>query len=181
MLQGKAIPSAVFLCTIVSALGIALIASQAPAKNGRSERESGGDAVAVEITAISPLGGTVYRIGISLTNRSTEGVYLKHVEKKFFIQTDTGWRPLQSVDTGDATGTAKRYLPAGAGEMFAVLIDIPLHMPDTFRTYEGDISLLFTCRVQSASRPDAEGRRTDFESYYWVTPMTDKWIHREGM
>ncbi|MBZ0155070.1 MAG: hypothetical protein K8I29_02510 [Alphaproteobacteria bacterium] len=181
MVRGKTIQSVVCRCAIVSALGIALVAAEAFAKDGQPVREYGGDAVAVEVTAISPLGGTTYRIEISLTNKSSEGVYLRNFEKKFFLQTDTGWRPLQSADPQGASATAKRYLPAGAGQRIDSLVDIPLHMPDTFRTYEGDISLLFACSVQSAMRPDAEVRRKDCEFYYWVTPMTDKWIHREGM
>lgn len=126
-------------------------------------------------------GGNAYSIVVSAANPTSKNVQVNVIREGFFIQTDRGWAEL-TAQKGTISGSEEFLLfPAGKKERSASII-IPLSVPDLFRTYEGDLSLMyqFTYSVRIEDGTDAVFRISD-EVYCWVKPGTSQWILREGM
>jgi hypothetical protein len=126
-------------------------------------------------------GKNAYSIVISAENPSSRNVLVNIIKEGFFIQTDHGWLELTALK-GTISGSEEfLLLPNGKIERVAS-ISIPLTVPDLFRTYEGDLSLMYryTYSVRTGDGTGAVFRMTD-EVYCWVKPGTSQWILREGM
>lgn len=121
-----------------------------------------------------------YSLVIATSGASSHDILIGIIEEGFFIQTDSGWEQLQVNRFGKTDGDLLLsvdgiYTRTGS-------IRIPLALPNLFRTYEGDLSLMYKY-VYSVRKADGIGatfRKTD-EVYCWVSPGTSQWILREGM
>jgi hypothetical protein len=135
----------------------------------------------VSIKKIQYNGNDTYSLLTMVANVSSREIQIKKMEQHLFIQTDKGWEQLKTENGNIPSHGNGFLLTADATHESTVTIRIPLTMPDIFRTYEGDISLKYTYRVRYVDhRSDKEYLKAD-EDYYWITPRTLKWIHREGM
>ncbi len=135
------------------------------------------DSVTIEIENISYSGKDDYRIEMALLNKSSQAISLKEYDIQFHAQTGSGWTRLNETATDTSRNGNDICLPALGKKRIVAVVRIPLTMPGLFRTYEGDISFQFRYRLKFA---DMVGTKQD-EPLYWITPMTDKWIEREGM
>jgi hypothetical protein len=135
------------------------------------------DSVSGEIENISYSGKDDYRIEIALLNKSPQAISLKEYDIQFHVQTGSGWTRLNETATDTSKNGNDIYLPALGKKRIVTVVSIPLTIPGLFRTYEGDISFQFRYRLTFANMV---GAKQD-EPLYWITPMTDKWIEREGM
>jgi hypothetical protein len=125
-------------------------------------------------------GKDTYNLVVSTSNASSKDVLIRIIEENFFIQTERGWAQLKVLNGISHAG--REFLLPGTGNIDRpALIDIPLTMPDLFRTYEGDLSLMYkyTYSVRTVGGTGAI-QRAD-EIYCWVKPGTSQWILREGM
>lgn len=162
-----------FICILVTGL----VTTSFCIREALSFEQSIIDSTEVEIEKISYLGNDDYRIEITLKNRSLKTVSIKGFERQFYAQTETGWKRLSNTSTGSPFDVRDDSLPAMGKRKFIAILKIPLNIRGLFRTSEGDVSFMFEYRLQLADNPESGYS----ETYYWITPMTDKWIHREGM
>jgi hypothetical protein len=133
--------------------------------------------VGVVIENISHSGKDNYRIQIALTNNHSEVLSLREFDRQFHVQTETGWIRLNEAPTQGSLSEKDLYFPALGKKTIVTAVEIPLNMPGLFRTYEGDISLSFRYRLVLTG----DGETREHESLFWITPMTDTWLEREGM
>ena len=145
-------------------------------------RAQGPDAasIRVQIENIQHKGNDAYRIAVSTSNSSSANILISIIEEGFFIQTDRGWSRLTLKEHVRDSGEF-RLPSAGISDRSATL-SIPLSLPGLFRTYEGDLSLMYkyAYSVREADGAGAAFRKAD-EVYCWVKPGTSQWILREGM
>lgn len=144
-------------------------------------KEPSGIGIRVLIENIQYEGKDAYSLVVSTSNASSRDVLVRIIEEGFFIQTDRGWAQL-NVLNGINREREEFPLPRVGKNVWAASISIPLTRPDLFRTYEGDLSLMYkyTYTVRTADGIGAEFQRAD-EVYCWVKPGTSQWILREGM
>jgi hypothetical protein len=144
-------------------------------------KEPNGIGIRVLIENIRYEGKDAYSLVVSTSNASSRDVLVRIIEEGFFIQTDRGWAQL-NVLNGINREREEFLLPHVGKNVRAASISIPLTMPDLFRTYEGDLSLMYkyTYTVRTADGTGAALQRAD-EVYCWVKPGTSQWILREGM
>lgn len=159
-------------CVLVTCLILPFVFS-GDAASLESSRSSGH--VEAVISDISYEGGESYRIEITIMNRSSKGVIVERLEREISVQTDDGFAALDRTD-GDRA-SAQFALAATEERRINTGVKIPIGTKGLFRTFEGDVSLMFSYRLQLAS----ERETVRGESYYWLTPMTGRWLLREGM
>jgi hypothetical protein len=135
------------------------------------------DSVKMEIENISYSGKDDYTIEMALLNKSPQAISLKGYDIQFHVQTGSGWARLNETATDTSRNGNDICLPALGKKRIVAVVRIPLTIAGLFRTYEGDISFQFRYRLKFA---DMAGTKQD-EPLYWITPMTDKWVEREGM
>jgi hypothetical protein len=125
-------------------------------------------------------GKDAYSLLVATSNASSRDIRVTIVEEGFFIQTDRGWAQLK-VRQQDREG-GEFFVPALKKSKRTALLSIPLTIPQLFRTYEGDLSLMYKYiyTVRTAEGTGAALQRAD-EVYCWVRPGTSDWILREGM
>ncbi len=133
--------------------------------------------VNTEIDSIRYQGDDNYLVTVSLSFAASENAFIKGFGESFFIQTDRGWAPLKVLyrDTVSAAGNMN-----GTLKKESLKLVIPLHTPDLFRTYEGDVSLMQKVELRCGDRRGGESGKEE-ERLYWITPRTSKWVLREGM
>ncbi len=125
-------------------------------------------------------GNDSYSIVVSAMNASPKDIRVSITEEGFFIQTDRGWTRLRVNGTFREGG--ELLLPHDRKNELTVSIIIPQTIPDLFRTYDGNMSLMYKYKY-SVWTMDGTGtpfQRAD-EIYCWVKPKTSQWILREGM
>ncbi len=132
----------------------------------------------VTIDRITYTGDDTYRVTGSVSFPASADSPVKSFEECFFVQTETGWAPLQVLDR-DAAVRPVGNVP-GTPPNIDLMLRIPLNTPGLFRTYEGDISLMEKIRYECLDRGGAKSGMEE-EILYWITPRTSKWILREGM
>ena len=137
--------------------------------------------IKVEIESMKYEGGDTYSLVIATANSSSTSALVSIIEEGFFIQTDRGWTQLTVLNGTDHKEETFHVMPSGKKDRPAKF-NIPLTTPDLFRTYEGDLSLMYkySYSVQSANGSRGASRKAD-EVYCWVKPETSRWILREGM
>jgi hypothetical protein len=125
-------------------------------------------------------GKDAYSLVISTANSSSASIRVKIAEEGFFIQTDRGWKQLTVGQKGH--DSREFLLPARGKNERAAVLSIPLTIPHLFRTYEGDLSLVYRYNytMQTAEGTGAALQRAD-EVYCWIKPGTSDLILREGM
>ena len=173
MLQRPA--CALRVLTLIVLIGNVLLAGVVPAQ------EPGPGPVQVLIENIHYEGKNAYSLVIAAVNPSSKNVLVKIIKEGFFIQTDRGWAQLNVLN--GTNRESKEFLLLSAGKnTWTASVGIPLTVPDLFRTYEGDLSLMYkyTYTVRTAEGTGAVFQRAD-EVYCWVKPGTSQWILREGM
>jgi hypothetical protein len=145
-------------------------------------RESGAGDIRVTIEKIQYAGGDRYTLVVSLENVSSRDVLVRPLEEGFFIQLEHDWAPVNITDVGKTRDSPDILLPSGVNKERPASIVISLALPDLFRTYEGDLSLMYkyAYSVREADGAGAAFRKAD-EVYCWVKPGTSQWILREGM
>lgn len=136
--------------------------------------------VRVEVEEIRYIGEDDYRIEMSLTNNSEARIILEAADRAFSVQTETGWLPLREKDI-EGSFTGKGPIPAGGMKKTASTVHIPPQAPHLFRTYEGDLSLLLRYELRYGVHGRPSNIKKQSEEYYWISPRTGKWLHREGM
>jgi hypothetical protein len=143
-------------------------------------QEPGAGHIKVLIENIHYEGKDAYSLVVSTSNASSKDILIRIIEENFFIQTDRGWAQLKVHGRNRESG--EFLLPHDGKNQLAVSISIPLIVPNLFRTYEGDLSLMYkyTYSVWTVDGTSASFQRAD-ELYYWITPGTSQWILREGM
>ncbi len=136
--------------------------------------------IRVLIEDIQYNGNDVYTLLVSMTNASPMDIMVRIIEEDFFVQTDRGWMQLKM--NGHSGEGGEFLLPHDGKHELAASINIPLTIPRLFRTYDGDISLMYKYKyvIWAAAGTGAPVQRGD-EVYCWVTPGTSQWILREGM
>ncbi len=144
-------------------------------------QEQGPGPIQVLIENFHYEGGNAYSLVISAANPSSKNVLVKFITEDFSIQTDRGWTRLTVLTGTNREGEEFLLPPVGKKER-TISISIPLTMPDLFRTYEGDLSLMYKYKysVRTGDGTGAAFQRAD-EVYCWVKPGTSQWILREGM
>ncbi len=144
-------------------------------------QEPGAGHIKVLIENMHYEGKDAYSLIVSTSNVSSKDVLIRIIEENFFIQTDRGWAQLK-VLKGINHESGEFLLPSAGNIDRPASITIPLTMPNLFRTYEGDLSLMYkySYSVRTADGTGAAFQRTD-EVYCWVKPGTSQWILREGM
>lgn len=119
---------------------------------------------------------------VSITNASSKDVLLQSIEEGFFIQTNRGWAHLEILNNRIGNMHETIIIPHNQKQDMVSLISIPRTIPDLFRTYEGDLSLMYkyayTIRTREGS--GTAYQRSD-EVFCWLRPGTSRWILREGM
>lgn len=171
-------PDAAARAALVMAMAVIL---QIPLERASSSEERMKDDIKVNIEEIHFEGSDKYKAVISLVNDSSRDILAQEMVNKFFAQTDKDWKQLQAWEAEHSSDAGGFRLAAGAKRKIIVEIRIPLTIPDIFRTYEGDVSLMFRYRLRCIVYPASTAVLKEDESYFWVTPMTQQWIHREGM
>lgn len=123
-----------------------------------------------------------YTLVVSVSNASPKDVLLQPVEEGFFIQTNRGWAHLEILNNKISRKHEDIMLPHNQKKEMVSLIGIPRTIPDLFRTYEGDLSLMYRYSYVIRNREDSgtASQRSD-EIYCWLRPGTSQWILREGM
>ncbi len=162
------------ICVLLTAVSLTTFAETAFADEPR------GILIKVLIDTMQYEGRDQYSLVVSSSNASSADVVVRIVEQGFFIQTDHGWTRLKM---NPREGESGEFLLPGAGnKKRSASIRIPLAVPDLFKTYEGDLSLMYkyTYSVRTADRTGSLFEKTD-EVYCWVKPRTSQWILREGM
>lgn len=136
--------------------------------------------IRVLIENIKYNGNDEYTLLVSMANASPMDIMVRIIEEGFFVQTDRGWMQLKINGQSDESG--EFLLPRDGKHELAASINIPLTIPRLFRTYDGDISLMYKYKyaIWAAAGTGAPVQRGD-EVYCWVTPGTSQWILREGM
>lgn len=138
--------------------------------------------VTLEVQNISYLGGDDYKIELVLTNTSASSIAVREFHGRFHVQTEVlgQWTELRSR-SGDNPWGEGLIQPGGTEEIITV-VEIPLYSPRLFVNAFGEVNIRFTSSV-SLTAADERGGVIEFtkESYYWITPETDKWTLREGM
>jgi hypothetical protein len=144
-------------------------------------QEPGAGRITVLIGNMQYEGKDAYSLVVSTSNVSSKDVLIRIIEENFFIQTDRGWAQLR-VLKGINHESAEFLLPGAGNNDRPASITIPPTVPDLFRTYEGDLSLMYkyTYSVRTVDGTGAAFQRTD-EVYGWMKPGTSQWILREGM
>ncbi len=137
--------------------------------------------IKVLIDTMHYAGKDVYSLIVSASNNSAKDVLIRIIEENFFIQTDRGWAQLKVLN-GINRANCEFLLPSGGNNDRPASIYIPLTVPDLFRTYEGDLSLMYkyTYSARTVDGTGAAFQMTD-EVYCWVKPGTSQWLLREGM
>ncbi|OGW38027.1 MAG: hypothetical protein A2010_10895 [Nitrospirae bacterium GWD2_57_9] len=145
-----------------------------------SANERNGIHIRVLIDNIQYEGKDAYSLVVSTSNSSSRDLRITIVDEGFFIQTDSGWTQLtvRQKEQGDRAF----LLPALKKNERAAQLSIPVTIPQLFRTYEGDLSLMYryTYTMRTAEGTGAALQRAD-EVYCWIKPGTSDWILREGM
>lgn len=142
---------------------------------GSFERRRPAGHIEVMISGISYEGDEKYRIEITVMNKSAAPITVKSLELVISMQTDSGFVVLDGTKGAGASG--RFALDATAEERISVGVRIPLDTRGLFRTFEGDVSLMLRHRLQLTSEKEVRSG----ESYYWLTPLTGRWVLREGM
>src|SRR5512143_2385421 len=144
-------------------------------------RAEGPGTIKVLIDNLHYEGRDAYSIVISAENPSSKNLLVKFIKEGFFIQTERGWAELTALK-GSNNEDEEFLLPFKGKKERTASIRIPLTVPDLFKTYEGDLSLMYryTYSVRTGYGTGAVFRITD-EVYCWVKPGTSQWILREGM
>jgi hypothetical protein len=144
-------------------------------------QEPGAGHIKVLIENMHYEGKDAYSLLVSTSNSSSKDVLIRIVEENFFIQTDRSWTQLK-VLKGINHESGEFLLPSAGNHDRSASITIHLTVPNLFRTYEGDLSLMYkyTYSVRAVDGTGAAFQRTD-EVYCWVKPRTSQWILREGM
>lgn len=144
-------------------------------------QEPGAGHIKVLIKTMHYEGKDAYSLVVATSNASSKDVLIRIIEENFFIQTDPGWAQLK-VLKGINHESGEFLLPSAGNHDRSASITIHLTMPNLFRTYEGDLSLMYkyTYSVRTVDGTGAAFQRTD-EVYCWVKPGTSQWILREGM
>ena len=135
------------------------------------------DYIGIEIDGISYSGNDDYRVAISLMNNWVKNILIMDFERRFYVQTDRGWNLLSDTPVNDSFG----IIGSMNKKKIITTVKIPLNIPYLYRTYEGDISLLFRCKLQFIADRGKTVFSKSSEEYYWISPNTDRWLHREGM
>lgn len=136
--------------------------------------------IQVQIGNIQHKGNDAYQIVVSTSNASSADVLVSIIEEGFFIQTDRGWSQLMMKENASDNGGFR--LPSAGISVRSGTLSIPLSLPELFRTYEGDLSLMYkyTYSVRTVGGTGPAIQRAD-EVYCWIKPGTSQWILREGM
>lgn len=154
---------------------------QIPPERASSSEERMKDDIKVTLEEIHYEGSNKYKAVISVVNDSSREIMAQEMEKHFFVQTDKGWKQLRAWEAEHSSDAGGFRLASGSKRSIIMSLKIPLNIPDIFRTYEGDVSLLFRYRLRCIVHPAGTVFLKEDESYFWITPKTRKWIHREGM
>ncbi len=146
------------------------------------EKRQLSDHITIWVESISHFGADEYKVEIGLMNSSTKLISVREFERKFYIQTDRGWNmlALDAVVLYDSLN-ADPSLNAKGKKMIITVLKIPMHTADLFRTYEGDVNLMFKYRLKFSAKRKGDIFSKSDEEYYWISPGTDRWVHRECM
>ncbi len=147
-----------------------------------SVREPSTGDIRLLIVKIHYEGTDAYSIVVSITNASSKDVLIRALEEGFFLQTNRGWTHLEMMDDEKGRRREGILIPHNQKKEMVALISIAGTIPDLFRTYEGDLSLMYkyTYAIQTLEDSGTAFQRED-EIYCWVKPGTSQWILREGM
>ena len=167
-------------CTLLVLVLLVVIGTACLGEAVRAQ-EPGAGHIRVLIKTMHYEGEDTYTLVVATSNASSKDVLIRIVEENFFIQTDPGWAQLK-VLKGINHESGEFLLPGAGDHDRSASITIHLTMPNLFRTYEGDLSLMYkyTYSMRTADGIGAAFQRTD-EVYCWVKPGTSQWILREGM
>jgi len=176
--KGMNVLRKVVACFIINVLALALYVNDAHT----FEKRQLSDHITIWVESISHFGADEYKVEIGIVNSSTKSISVREFERKFYIQTDRGWNMLEldAVVLYDSLN-ADLSLSAEGKKMIITALKIPMQTADLFRTYEGDVSLMFKYRLQISAERKGDIISKSNEEYYWISPGTDKWVHRECM
>ena len=155
---------------IATSLGVLIGVSASGRTSGAAE--PGPAPIKVWIGDIRYEGREAYSIVVSASNSWPRDVLVRIVEEGFFIQGEHGWMRLP-VKQGERKN-GEFLLPGSGSKDWKSTIEIRPDMPDLFRTYEGDLSLMYKYTYASRTK-DSTGvfNKTD-EVYCWVKPGTSE-------
>ena len=138
--------------------------------------------VKVEVEDISYEGADSYRIEISLHNASDRTYVIKKVESSFYTQLEVlgQWKLLEQTTELDFTGKGG-FLPAKGKKQIVSVVRMPLNIPRLYRNFEGDINVMMKYDLDFTVDSGGPVISNAGESSYWIKPLTDKWLLREGM
>lgn len=131
----------------------------------------------IKVSNISYSGNDEYRIEIIMMNNSKQNVMITGFEIKLYVQTDSGFSLIS--DSGKDSLSGIFY--SMEQRKTSSIAKLPLDMPQLFRTYEGDVSLIVTYKLLFTAGSLKEAFTKSGDEYYWISPRTDRWLHREGM
>jgi hypothetical protein len=155
--------------------------SDLPVRDAEAAAPDAGGSLTVSIKDIRYSGNDEYLVTLSVINGSSKEFLIRRIDCRFELQKENGWHALRTSQPGSMRLILPLALAADARSEFAVRLDVPLAFPKLFKTYEGDISLMLTYRLQYYAHPEDREVTVQGESLYWMSPGTSKWIHREGM
>lgn len=135
------------------------------------------DYMGIKVHNISYSGNDEYRIEIIMMNNSKQNVMITGFEIKLYVQTDSGLSLIS--DSGKDSLSGIFY--SMEQRKTSSIAKVPFDMPQLFRTYEGDVSLILTYKLLFTTGSLKEAFIKSGDEYYWIRPRTDRWLHREGM
>jgi len=165
-------------CFVLNVLTLLIYANNAHT----FEKRRLSDPITIRVESISHFGADEYKVEIVIMNSSTKIISVREFESKFYIQPARSWNMLEldAVVLYDSLN-ADPSLSANGKKMISTVLKIPMHTADIFRTYEGDVNIMFKYRLQYSTDRKGDILSKSNEEYYWISPGTDKWVHRECM
>lgn len=133
--------------------------------------------MSIKVSNISYSGNDEYRIEIMMMNNSKQNIMITGFETKLYVQTDSGISLIS--DSGKDSLSGIFY--SMEQRKTSSIAKVPFDMPQLFRTYEGDISLILTYKLLFTAESLQEAFTKSGDEYFWISPRTDRWLHREGM
>jgi hypothetical protein len=134
----------------------------------------------VEVERIGYVGKHRYRIEMIVQNPTPTPRSLQDVDLQFYAQSQGGWVRLDAHPKTASKGADGAFPAMTTTHVYSV-VRIPLSLPDLFRTFEGDLSLMIQYRPRAPGHPETTVYNAYRDHYYWIKPTTDRWLLREGM
>lgn len=145
--------------------------------------DTDGGFIRVKVDEISYVGDSNYQIEVILINESADNYHIKQFEERYYAQTEIlgRWEPIESASIKDMTDYKNQFLGAKKKRNIIFQVKIPLDIPHLYLNAYGDVNVKFTYMLKFTDVKGANIFNNSGESFYWITPETNKWVLREGM